>query len=104
MLVEILILGLVLIIAMTTFALIRSSRQQTLTSTDIATLFQTHQQLMSDQLLKQERVLRDALVKQDQSTVTHLSQLKERMAVIDHAQKKYFTIVHRSHRASQCAQ
>ena len=87
MLVEILILGIVLIISVILFALIRSNRQQTLTSTDIATLFQTHQQLMSEKLLTQERVLRDALLKQDQSTVGHLGQLKERMAIIDHAQK-----------------
>jgi len=87
MLSEILILGVVIIIAIIVFALIRSHRQQPTTSTDIATLLQTHQQLMHDQLLKQERVLRDALLKQDQSTVGHLGQLKERMAVIDHAQK-----------------
>ena len=87
MLSEILILGVVVIIAITVFALILGRRQQPLTSTDIATLFQTHQQLMSEQLLKQEGVLRDALLKQDQSTVGHLGQLKERIAVIDHAQK-----------------
>ena len=87
MLSEVLILGVVVIIAIVVFALIRSFRQQPPTSTDIATLLQTHQQLMHDQLLKQERVLRDALLKQDQSTVGHLGQLKERMAVIDHAQK-----------------
>ena len=87
MLNEILILGVVVIIAITVFALILGRRQQPLTSTDIATLFQTHQQLMSEQLLKQERVLSDALLKQDQSTVGHLGQLKERIAVIDHAQK-----------------
>ena len=69
MLSEILILGVVVIIAIIVFALIRSHRQQPTTSTDIATLLQTHQQLMHDQLLKQERVLRDALLKQDQSTV-----------------------------------
>ena len=86
MLVEILILAIVLIVAITLFILIRTNSQETLTTTDIATLFQTHQQLMSEQLLKQERVLRDALLKQDQSTVGHLSQLKERMAIIDHAQ------------------
>ena len=94
MLSEILILGVVVIIAIIVFTQIRSHRQQP--STDIATLLQTHQQLMHDQLLKQERVLRDALLKQDQSTVGHLGQLKERMAVIDHAQK-YYTAVHRSH-------
>ena len=87
MLSEILILVAVVIIAIIVFALIRSHRQQTPTSADIATLLQTHQQLMHDQLLKQERVLRDALLKQDQSTVGHLGQLKERMAVIDDAQK-----------------
>ena len=87
MLNEMLILGVVVIIAIAVFALIRSLRQQPLTSTDVATLFQTHQQLMNEQLLKQERMLRDALLKQDQSTVGHLGQLKERMAVIDHAQK-----------------
>ena len=87
MLSEILILGVVVIIAITVFALILGRRQQPLTSTDVAPLFQTHQQMMSEQLLKQERVLRDALLKQDQSTVGHLGQLKERIAVIDHAQK-----------------
>ena len=54
MLSEILILAVVVIIAITVFALILGRRQQPLTSTDIATLFQTHQQLMSEQLLKQE--------------------------------------------------
>ena len=49
MLSEILILGAVVIIAITVFVLILGRRQQQLTSTDIATLFQTHQQLMSEQ-------------------------------------------------------
>ena len=86
MLIEILILGILLIISITLFALIRNNWQQTVKSTDISILFQTHQQLITEQLLKQERALRDALLKQDKSTVGHLGQLMERMAVIDNAQ------------------
>ena len=43
---EILILGVAIIIAITVVALIRGRRQQRLTTTDIATLFQTNPQLM----------------------------------------------------------
>ena len=54
---------------------------------ELATLIQTNHQLIGDKLQQQERILRDALQKQELSTTASIGRLNERLAIINAAQK-----------------